>query len=103
MNGLQSMIRHARGAGATVFIASIPPPKPSGSRALPIQCKPDHMNVESLGNVSPHLHWHVIPRYKRDGRWGQPIWAPDVRAQPERKLADDERARLMTALRAALA
>src|SRR5262245_62756021 len=35
--------------------------------------------------------WHVIPRYKRDGRWGQPIWAPDVRAQPERKLADDDR------------
>jgi lysophospholipase L1-like esterase len=37
LNGLQSMVRSARGAGATVFIASIPPPKPSGSRALPIQ------------------------------------------------------------------
>ena len=50
-------------------------------------CKPDHMNIESLGNLMPHLHWHVIPRYKNDGRWGQPIWAPDVTAQPDRRLA----------------
>ena len=40
--------------------------------------------------------------YKRDGRWGQPIWAPDVKTQPERKLADDDRGRLMAELRAAL-
>jgi diadenosine tetraphosphate (Ap4A) HIT family hydrolase len=65
-------------------------------------CKPDHFNVESLGNLMPHLHWHVVPRYKDDGRWGQPIWAPDVRAQPERRLADGERAALLAALRAAL-
>jgi diadenosine tetraphosphate (Ap4A) HIT family hydrolase len=64
-------------------------------------CKPDHMNVESLGNVMPHLHWHVIPRYKSDGRWGQPIWAPDVAAQPERRLAAEDRATLLAALRAA--
>jgi len=71
-------------------------------RATATVCKPDHFNVESLGNVMPHLHWHVIPRYKNDGRWRQPIWAQDVRAQPERRLADDDRTRLMAALRAAL-
>lgn len=65
-------------------------------------CKPDHMNVESLGNVMPHLHWHVIPRYKNDGRWRQPIWAPDVDAQPDKRLAADDRARLLAALAAAL-
>jgi diadenosine tetraphosphate (Ap4A) HIT family hydrolase len=64
-------------------------------------CKPDHMNVESLGNVMPHLHWHVVPRYKDDGRWGQPIWAPDVAKQPERRLEADDRARLLAALRSA--
>jgi len=66
-------------------------------------CKPEHMNVESLGNLQPHVHWHVIPRYKNDGRWGQPIWAPDVNLQPDRRLAADDRARLLEALRATLA
>jgi diadenosine tetraphosphate (Ap4A) HIT family hydrolase len=35
---------------------------------------PDHMNYECLGNSSPHLHWHVIPRYQNDPRWGRPVW-----------------------------
>jgi diadenosine tetraphosphate (Ap4A) HIT family hydrolase len=71
-------------------------------RAIAGVCEPDHFNVESLGNVMPHLHWHVIPRYKNDGRWGQPIWAPDVNSQPDRRLAADDRARLLEALCAAL-
>ncbi len=36
--------------------------------------KPDHMNYECLGNSHPHLHWHIVPRYRHDPRWGQPIW-----------------------------
>jgi diadenosine tetraphosphate (Ap4A) HIT family hydrolase len=69
--------------------------------AIVAVCKPDHMNVESLGNVVPHLHWHLIPRYKHDGRWRAPIWAQSADAQPERRLADDDRASLLAALRAA--
>jgi diadenosine tetraphosphate (Ap4A) HIT family hydrolase len=64
-------------------------------------CRPDHFNIESLGNIVPHVHWHVIPRYRNDGRWGQPIWAQDVNAQPDRRLADDDRARLLRELAAA--
>src|SRR5256885_15876396 len=36
--------------------------------------RPDHVNVESLGNIVPHLHWHIVPRYRDDPRWGSPIW-----------------------------
>jgi ATP adenylyltransferase len=43
-------------------------------RAIQHALRPDHMNCESLGNSNPHLHWHIVPRYKNDPRWGQPIW-----------------------------
>lgn len=36
--------------------------------------RPEHINVESLGNEIPHLHWHLIPRYREDPRWGGPVW-----------------------------
>lgn len=39
--------------------------------------KPDHINVESLGMTVPHLHWHIVPRYKGDPRWGGPIWTTE--------------------------
>jgi diadenosine tetraphosphate (Ap4A) HIT family hydrolase len=39
---------------------------------------PDKINYELLGNVSPHLHWHLIPRYKNDPLWGRPIWAQSL-------------------------
>ena len=36
--------------------------------------RPDHINIASLGQVVPHLHWHIVPRYVDDPRWGGPIW-----------------------------
>ena len=43
-------------------------------RAVRAAAQPDHMNYECLGNRGPHLHWHLIPRYRDDSRWGYPIW-----------------------------
>jgi diadenosine tetraphosphate (Ap4A) HIT family hydrolase len=40
---------------------------------------PTKVNLASLGNVVPHLHWHVIARYDWDARWPAPVWAPKVR------------------------
>jgi diadenosine tetraphosphate (Ap4A) HIT family hydrolase len=44
---------------------------------------PDKINLASLGNMTPHLHWHVIPRYRNDKHFPQPIWGtPQRNASP---------------------
>ena len=43
------------------------------------QLQPTKVNLASLGNVVPHLHWHVIARFDWDARWPAPVWAPAVR------------------------
>ena len=37
--------------------------------------RPDKMNLASLGNMTPHVHWHVIPRYRDDRHFPGPVWA----------------------------
>jgi diadenosine tetraphosphate (Ap4A) HIT family hydrolase len=36
--------------------------------------QPDKINLASLGNLVPHLHWHVIPRWRGDRHFPNPIW-----------------------------
>lgn len=38
-------------------------------KAIAAAVNPDQMNYASLGNSIPHLHYHIIPRYKTDPRW----------------------------------
>ena len=40
--------------------------------------KVDKVNIASLGNVVPHLHWHIIGRYKNDKHFPNPIWGDVV-------------------------
>lgn len=35
---------------------------------------PTKINLASLGNVVPHLHWHVIARFDWDSHYPQPVW-----------------------------
>ncbi len=43
--------------------------------ALRALLDPDKINLASLGNVVPHVHWHVIPRYADDAHFPDPVWA----------------------------
>ncbi|MEG0922766.1 MAG: HIT family protein [Comamonas sp.] len=36
---------------------------------------PRKINVATLGNMVPHLHWHVIARYSADSHFPAPVWA----------------------------
>lgn len=38
------------------------------------QLLPTKVNLASLGNQVPHLHWHVIARFEWDSHFPQPIW-----------------------------
>ena len=41
---------------------------------------PDKINLASFGNVVPHLHWHVIPRFADDPHFPNSVWSAKVRA-----------------------
>ena len=43
---------------------------------------PDKVNLASLGNVVPHLHWHVIPRFADDPHFPNPVWGERKRSAP---------------------
>src|SRR5262245_651187 len=72
-------------------------------RAVMRTVQADHVNVEMLGNVVPHLHAHIIPRYVGDAMWGAPIWQVPLTSMPDVRLADADRAALIEALRRAVA
>jgi diadenosine tetraphosphate (Ap4A) HIT family hydrolase len=67
-------------------------------RALRRALRCRRINYANFGNVTPHLHWHVFPRYPDDPKWGGP---PKFNA--ERSWPDDERyAELAQSIRAAI-
>jgi diadenosine tetraphosphate (Ap4A) HIT family hydrolase len=43
--------------------------------ALDAVYRPTKMNYELLGNMVPHLHWHLVPRFAGDPLWPRPIWS----------------------------
>lgn len=40
---------------------------------------PDKVNLASLGNMVPHVHWHIVPRWRDDPWFPHPVWSPALR------------------------
>jgi diadenosine tetraphosphate (Ap4A) HIT family hydrolase len=55
--------------------------------------QPHKINVASLGNVVPHVHWHVIPRFEDDAHFPAPIWA-EAKRTPDVGTLESRRAKL---------
>lgn len=60
------------------------------ARAIAVAMQPARVNYASLGNVVPHVHWHIVPRYRTDPRWGAPIYTSDLADMRQTRLADAE-------------
>ena len=71
-------------------------------QALRVALKPHKINLASFGNLAPHLHWHVIPRFEDDPHFPHSIWGEHQRPG-HRRAAPDTAPRLRALLVAGLA
>ena len=71
----------------------------AAERALRDTLHPDKINVASLGNQVPHVHWHLIPRFSDDAHFPDPVWAARRRPGVARPFDEGQfRARLVRIL-----
>ena len=56
--------------------------------------RPDKINVAALGNMVPHVHWHVIPRFKDDAFFPGSIWSARNQQTPDSVLSQRQKAAL---------
>ena len=56
-------------------------------RVLRAELAPTKVNLAALGNMVPHLHWHVIARFEWDSHFPQPIWGTRQRTPEPAALA----------------
>lgn len=70
--------------------------------ALRTLMNPTKINLASLGNVVPHVHWHIIPRWADDTHFPDPIWAPARHSAQQSRQAPNRDA-LIEAITACLA
>ena len=64
-------------------------------RVLRSVMNPHKINLASFGNMTPHVHWHVIPRDSHDAHFPQPVWGekqhaslPDASRKPAPRLRE---------------
>lgn len=50
--------------------------------------QPEKINLAALGNMVPHLHWHVVPRYRADIYYPGSPWSTPQRASDAKHLAE---------------
>ena len=48
-------------------------------QALRARLQPTKINLAALGNLVPHLHWHVVARFEGDSHFPAPVWSAPAR------------------------
>lgn len=57
----------------------------------------DKVNLASLGNMTPHVHWHIMPRWRDDPWFPNSIWAAPTVREPMAETVWRERRRQLSA------
>lgn len=68
-------------------MTDLPPPQRSRmmktvfavEAALRVVTHANKINLASLGNKTPHVHWHVIPRFQTDKHFPNSHWGKSMR------------------------
>ncbi|HEY0563264.1 MAG TPA: HIT family protein [Methylophilus sp.] len=65
--------------------------------------QPDKINLASLGNKTPHLHWHVVPRFESDKHFPNSHWGEAVNAGKTTPMTDKLLQKLQEKIKAHIA
>ena len=63
---------------------------------------PEKINLASLGNKTPHIHWHIIPRFKEDAHFPNSHWGEKLREGLHQTISAQEKKELITLLNQSL-
>jgi diadenosine tetraphosphate (Ap4A) HIT family hydrolase len=63
---------------------------------------PEKINLASLGNKTPHIHWHVIPRFKEDPHFPNSHWGEKLREGLHQPISTEEKKDLIKLLNQSL-
>ena len=63
---------------------------------------PDKINLASLGNKTPHIHWHIIPRFKEDPHFPNSHWGEKLREGLHQAISETEKNELIKLLNPSL-
>lgn len=55
-------------------------------KVLRQQMRPDKINLAQFGNMVPHLHLHIIARYRDDAHFPESIWGQQQRKVSPKRL-----------------
>ena len=63
---------------------------------------PEKINLASLGNKTPHIHWHLIPRFKEDPHFPNSHWEEKLREGLHQPISAKEKKDLVELLNKSL-
>jgi diadenosine tetraphosphate (Ap4A) HIT family hydrolase len=62
--------------------------------------QPDKINLASLGNKTPHIHWHIIPRFTDDKHFPNSHWGEALRNNVPKPMNQAQKTKLADKIKA---